>query len=66
MITLAAGRRLGYLAVPGLDVAVPDVAEVADLANSDGLSGGIERYWSANRAIFWNTGAATVPPKIAP
>ena len=22
-------------------------------------------YWSANFAIFWNAGAATVPPQIA-
>src|SRR5689334_21022991 len=63
---LAAGRRSGYLVVPELDVAVWDVAEEDEPPSSDGLSGGIERYWSANRAIFWNTGAATVPPKIAP
>src|SRR5262245_51690540 len=40
--------------------------DVADPVSSDGLSGGTSRYWSANRAICWKTGAATVPPKIAP
>ena len=39
---------------------------VVSPARSDGLSGGTSRYWSAKRAICWKTGAATVPPKIAP
>src|SRR5215467_14067442 len=30
-----------------------------------GASGCTSRYWSANFAIFWKAGAATVPPQIA-
>jgi len=58
--------RLPALPAPACAPAgYPSGASAAERSDC-GSSGGTSRYWSANRAMSRNAGAATEPPKIAP